>query len=295
MSKEKKVPVAAFTKEQRQKMLTSIKETYERKGYTFIRFEEKGWSDSFAYFTVPVGGEKFLEKYKTWIIGFVVVGCVGALLPEPNKQTSPVVQQQQESISYTIYSDKSNPPYNRKVEVILNDRLSVAQLTAIAEAIKASGTDKVDLTFIAYRLSTQSPNSMAWATTHYQPNLEVKIQGLTIEELQAIDKNYKAINYEKVVGTWLYDAGLKYLKVFYIKDGKLFNDDIFDTGKNTEALKLSKSNDGSIHIKTKNSQDDEYYTLDNDGNLLEWSERGNYLTTPPYDKNKVNVQAIAEL
>lgn len=34
MSKEKKVPVAAFTKEQRQKMLTSIKETYERKGDT---------------------------------------------------------------------------------------------------------------------------------------------------------------------------------------------------------------------------------------------------------------------
>ena len=41
MSKEKKVPVAAFYQRTASKMLTSIKETYERKGYTFIRFERK--------------------------------------------------------------------------------------------------------------------------------------------------------------------------------------------------------------------------------------------------------------
>lgn len=151
------------------------------------------------------------------------------------------------------------------------------------------------MTLIGYRLKQQDPQSMYWATTHYQPDLAVKIQGLTTESLQKIDESYHSKNYEKIVGTWLYEPMLNYVKVFYIKDGKLFNDDIFDDGSSTSQMKILKQKDGSIRLKSKNSDENEYYTVDADGNLLEWAERGNYMTTPPYDKNKINVKAISEL
>ena len=75
---------------------------------------------------------------------------------------------------FTIVSDEYLLHHKRTVEVMLNEELSEEQLTTLAISIKAAAKQSTDRTFIGYRVSGSSEAGY-WATTHYNPDLEVKI------------------------------------------------------------------------------------------------------------------------
>jgi hypothetical protein len=76
--------------------------------------------------------------------------------------------------AFTVISDEYMAPFKRTVEVRLPARISNAELSAIAEVIKARATGATDRTFIGYRIAGELDPAY-WATTHYNPVLEVKV------------------------------------------------------------------------------------------------------------------------
>ena len=75
---------------------------------------------------------------------------------------------------YSVVSDEYMASIKRTVEISLPARISTAELSAIAKAMKANATHATDRTFIGYRIAGE-PESGYWATTHYDPNLKVKV------------------------------------------------------------------------------------------------------------------------
>ena len=74
----KNIVIGGFTKEQREKELEKTKTNYAKKGYKFLKFEEKGTLKSVAVFQVD---EAILKKEKSMQlivvgVGFLVVAAI---------------------------------------------------------------------------------------------------------------------------------------------------------------------------------------------------------------------------
>lgn len=106
-------------------------------------------------------------------------GVAGDPTPDKPMEPTPVVAsapplQMQALPAFTVVSDEYMASFKRTVEISLPARISTADLSAIAEAIKANATRTTDRTFIGYRIAGE-PESGYWATTHYDPGLEVRV------------------------------------------------------------------------------------------------------------------------
>ena len=144
-------------------------------------------------------------------------------------------------LSYEIISDTNLRTSKRSVDVRLQNKLSENDLKQIASEIKNSDRQKYDRTFISYYLPKMTVGSGAWATSHYNPNLEVKVLGLSFES-EVVQKN-KAIDPNKdVIGIWYDDrAGAGAQLLLYRKNGILYIDTNYTDGSgDTKTLKETK-------------------------------------------------------
>jgi len=73
---------------------------------------------------------------------------------------------------YTVISDTTLLRIKRSVDVRLENQITEQQLHDIAKEIFRSGYDK---TFILYYLPGMQVDSGAWATTHFNPKLKIRI------------------------------------------------------------------------------------------------------------------------
>ena len=78
---------------------------------------------------------------------------------------------------YRIVSDTAYQVIKRTVEVELPTPVSEARLGEIAREIKGRDRRPFQRTFIGYRLKGEAPGLPYWATTHYNPNLNVQLLG----------------------------------------------------------------------------------------------------------------------
>lgn len=87
------------------------------------------------------------------------------------------------SNGFSLVSDEYQTPFKRTVEVALDSRVTEAELAVIAETIKAQASHPTDRTFISYRVEGATSGAY-WATTHYAPELSVRIIGMTSSEAE---------------------------------------------------------------------------------------------------------------
>lgn len=134
-----------------------------------------------------------------------------AMYPEPPQQTEkPLAVETEPSptvssiAGYSIISDDYLYSIKRTVLVALDERVTEADLTAIAEAIKEQATHPTDRTFISYRVDGTT-SGMYWATTHYNPDLSVRIIGMTASEAE--EAKAKPIPMFASVSEMIEDAG----------------------------------------------------------------------------------------
>lgn len=178
---------------------------------------------------------------------------------------------------YSILSDEGLPPAKRTVEVLLYDRVDEVTLESIGRAIKAEGEQDVERTFIGYRLDGQDPESAYWGTTHYNPDIAVRIQGLSLEQYETLAAYGISDNYESPIGSWFSEmgGGINYLSVAYIDDGHFYIDNVFPSeGRNTYRYDAARLDDGSLRLQEPDDEFGEYFIIDSDGTLQLWSESG---------------------
>jgi len=82
-----------------------------------------------------------------------------------------------EGIGYAIIEKESIGSIKLSMDIRLEQEVSEGFLATLALKLRQDEPVKYDRMFICYYLPEMTPGSGAWATSHFNPNLEVTILG----------------------------------------------------------------------------------------------------------------------
>ncbi len=181
-----------------------------------------------------------------------------------------------EKISYSIIKDKSYQNIKRSVDVWLDNRITKNQLATLAHEIRNLKNESYKRTFILYYLPGMSIDSVAWASTHFNPDLDVKILGTTIEQTNKLTKPIKVSSDKTVIGNYLQEMGSLSRRItIYRENGKVFIMNIFlDGSQGIEEYRESKVSNGLRLDELKKNSFGEYYLVNKNGDLESWDSEG---------------------
>jgi len=126
-------------------------------------------------------------KPSSWIvISTVVVGSVGmfwfCMGGGSEDEVAPSTTSIPDDVTYTVISEDIIPGTKRGLDIQLNKKVSEDVLRSIAMELKNADSNSYERTFIGYYLPDMTSGAGYWATTHFNPTLEVKILGLTSKQ-----------------------------------------------------------------------------------------------------------------
>ncbi|MCK4342810.1 MAG: ABC transporter permease [Phycisphaerae bacterium] len=178
-------------------------------------------------------------------------------------------------VTYTIIKKYVLRSIKRSLDVRLNRKVSEDVLRAIALQLKDSDPNTYDRTFICYYLPGMIVDAGAWATTHFNPNLEVRILGLTVEEEKALKQQPDDPSRE-VIGSWL-DERLHFghRVTIFRQNGKVFMENKFPDGSSGKKEIVEKPSGSARKFEKKaGSSVGEFYLIDKKGDLQLWDQDG---------------------
>ena len=191
---------------------------------------------------------------------------------------------------YAIINENTDKAFNKtNIDIRLKEEISKTDLKNIALELKED-RNEYDKVWIFYYLTGQEPGNGAWATTHFTPELEVKMIGASKEAS-------KEMNETKVTGeilnSWYEnDAMLPNKKYLVKEDGKLFMKSIYpktelagDGGELKEEVVEKKLKNGMIRYDYENIHG-EYYLIEKNGNLGLYNDSGKFKEAKKIDQTE---------
>lgn len=159
------------------------------------------------------------------------------------------------------------------IEVQLNKKVDEKVLKEIAFEIQKS-RKQYDNLWIFYYIPDMTPG-MAWATTHFTPELKVEIIGST-ESQDVKTSNTDNIKGE-IIGKWRSEKSLMGATLILYKnpENKLTIRITFKDGTNTES-EIKKSQKNGKTRYDDNNEHGEYYILESNGNLGMYGTNGKF-------------------
>ena len=186
------------------------------------------------------------------------------------------IRSPQPSRSFFIIKDNKNSTLKRSVDVRLQQRITHDQLTKLAYEIRNLDHTLYKRTFILYYLPHMIPGEGAWASTHFNPNLKVKIIGASIEDAKKLSQPIQTTGEKEIVGNYFQDLGSLSRRITIYREKKLiFIKTMYgDDSQNIEEIYESKDRRG-IRLKEKETNDfGEYYIVNTIGDLEFWDKQG---------------------
>lgn len=246
--------------------------------------EHEKRSDGFAW-TTPM----------SVIIAFLpmlLLACESST-PKPSatqSHGSDVEQPPPVDFSVRILEEDKIPGVKHSLSVLLNRKATEAELRAMALKLQARDPASYERTFITYLLPGWDPHAGAWATTHFDPDLKVRILGLTKKEEELLRK-LPSRKDGSTEGVWLEDRTLVGKRITIVKsaDGRyhelwaVVENDEVDEGEFRELVR--RRTPKGVRFEEKGGNDfGEYYLVDaKTGSLQFWSKDGLFYTAPKLD------------
>ena len=192
--------------------------------------------------------------------------------PSPARVPVPAIPA---DVTYSIIDCDTYLNYKRSLDVRLNKKVSEKTLRAIALKLKAQDSKNYERTFICYYLPNMEVGASAWATTHFNPNLEVRIQGLTTEQEKFL-KQHPDDPSREVIGSWLDETPYMGRRItIFRQNGKLFMESVwYDGSRGKKEIVEKLSGRKRTFRRKEGSSVGEFYLIDNQGNLQMWDEEG---------------------
>lgn len=218
------------------------------------------------------------SNFKTLFVAVMVVSitaCTESDIEQGNIAVEENVTQV-EAPEYNILEDTVKSNIKRTVEVELPERLDEVELKRLAEHIKGLSNKDVERTFIGYRIADNDPKQAYWATTHYNPNLEVNIMGESATSYENMKGN--GLPEGDVIGSWMVERGLEYRMTAYNKDGQTYLQSAYGDGTSSDDLYALAKTDKGTKLEEEDSGFGEYFIINSEGELEFWSDNGNYYT-----------------
>jgi len=178
-------------------------------------------------------------------------------------------------VNYTVIEKSNLGNIKGSIDIRLDKKVTKDFLIKIALKLREAEPRKYDRLFITYYLPGMTLGSGAWATSHFDPNLKVKILGTTIEEEKALLSESKNSSGE-IIGEWLDESpyvGAKYTLIK--KNGKIIMIRKFKDGSGSEEEMIQKNQSGRLRFEEKGGNDfGEYYLIERNGNLGSYDSAG---------------------
>jgi len=167
---------------------------------------------------------------------------------------------------FRVLSDERTPSVKRSVEVLLHDKVPVETLRLIATRIHDSDPSRYERTFITHYLPDSDTDSVAWATTHFTPDLRVQILGTTKQHDKKLTDLARA-SHKHEIGQWKDATPLVGgILTLYTEDTQVFLEILYPDGsRSNKAVTESSSKLGRVFHQSNGSED--YWVLDRAGNL----------------------------
>lgn len=186
-------------------------------------------------------------------------------------------------IEFNIVEDYKKLTVKRAVRVVLDEKVTTEDLMELAINIKNSDPIQYQRTFIGYFLKGQE-NVGFWATSNFNPDLEVEIHGVSLED----EKKTKQLKFDNALGAWL-DDPMNVIDVLYYKNKKLYlgyksASPEKDVGKKSLNLPdtemITKKVKQGLRVDDKDGNDfGDFYIINKHGDLEVWNEKkGKYRT-----------------
>lgn len=172
-----------------------------------------------------------------------------------------------QAVDYEILNDEKQRGVKRSVDVRLESRITEANLREIGIAIRNSDNTTYPQTFILYYLPEMVVDAGAWASTHFRPDLETQIYGMTKEEYEKLTSTESLSDANEVVGVWLDERPYvgRRLTIFK-RNGDYFLHALYPDGSEGETQVIrTEIADGFRFGESSNSED--YYVLRSNGRL----------------------------
>lgn len=173
-----------------------------------------------------------------------------------------------QGVKYTVVEKSNLGSIKSSIDIRLEKKVSKDFLQKLALKLRKAEPMKYDRMFITYYLPGMTPGSGAWATSHFNPNLKVKILAMTIEEEKALMSKPKDSS-GKIIGEWLDESpyvGAKY--TLLKRNGKIIMIRKFKDGSGSEKEMIQKKQSGKLRFEEKGGNDfGEYYLIESDGRL----------------------------
>ena len=129
------------------------------------------------------------------------ISAAFAAAPRPGSQDSVVPA----DVSYSVIQTNIVTGIRKSIEIRLEKAVSEDDLRSVALALRSGDSRRYEGTFIVYCLPGMLVGGGGWATTHFDPGLEVRILGLAVQEERA-DASGPLIPTREDIGKWLDDV-----------------------------------------------------------------------------------------
>lgn len=166
-----------------------------------------------------------------------------------------------------IYVEQEIPKIKLSLTVNISKRVNSEELSGLAEKIYNSyDGSEYESVFIIYMLPKMAFDNGSYASSHYNPDLEIKIYDLTDEEILKIQNNFSISDRYWFDRKILFEI-LKEENKYYIHQ--------FGSDLTTEKRELVKEVKGSDTLyRFKNNEFGEYYLLNRNNDLSIYDEKG---------------------
>jgi hypothetical protein len=169
-------------------------------------------------------------------------------------------------VSYEVIDTYILPGIKRQLDVRLNKKVSEDVLREIALKLKSAETQSYERTFIFYYLADMAIGAGAWATTHFNPTLEVRIFGLTIQEEQALITEPTPSD-RQVIGSWLDEYSPSQITIYREGDTLYMEQKFKDGSSLKEELVEKPSPFGQRFDLKEGSSFGDHWVINLEGNL----------------------------
>ena len=189
-------------------------------------------------------------------------------------------------VTYTIFDQQIVPRIKRQLAIRLNQKVSTDVLRSIALELKRRDPNPYERTLITYYLpGMELGGGAAWATTHFDPKLAVRLLGLTEEEERDVIEKSLSSHRGKVLGRWLDDRShLGYVIIIYREGGKWYIESGITTKHEIVEVPTAKGMGRKFSDPREGNDFGEYYVIDAQGNFQYWDADGHIYTCRPVRK-----------
>jgi hypothetical protein len=179
-----------------------------------------------------------------------------------------------DDVKWEITKEEPNRAFSKdNIEVKLNKKVDEKILKEIALEIH-NDRKQYNKLWIFYHIPNMT-SGMAWATTHFTPELNVVIIGSTEKEDQATSKTSNIEG--EIIGKWRSEKSLMGAVLILYKDheGKLMTRIAFKDGSTMDSEVVKSRQGGKVKYQDDNDHG-EYYILESNGNLGMYGNDGKF-------------------